>query len=178
LKRLCSFATTYVFSPPNPRSRVSDGQTYAQTGSLEFSDVTVNVSTSTVTIRGTVPNPGIGLLPGMFVRARLEEGANPNGILVPQSSVTRNTKGDAVAMVVGVEQKVEPRVLETSRSVGNRWLVTAGLKPGDQLIVNNLQRIQPGMLVKPQPISPHNVTGASGTPANSAPATSAPANAR
>lgn len=127
------------------------GDVYKQTGSLQFSDVTVNPGTGTVTLRGTVPNPDHDLLPGMFVRARLDEGTDPNAILVPQSFVSRNAQGQAIALVVGAEDKVEVRVLDTSRTVGNRWVVNGGLKPGDRLIVDNLQRIRPGMPVKPVP---------------------------
>ncbi|HEY0944647.1 MAG TPA: efflux RND transporter periplasmic adaptor subunit [Opitutaceae bacterium] len=130
---------------------LGNGQPYAHTGSLEFSDVSVNTTTGTVTLRGTVPNPGIGLLPGMFVRARLEEGADPRALLLPQSVVRRNTKGEATTFVVGAEQKVELRVIQTARTVGSRWLVTGGLQPGDQVISDNLQKIRPGMAVKPVP---------------------------
>jgi membrane fusion protein (multidrug efflux system) len=95
----------------------------------------------------------------MFVRATLEEGDAPNAILVPQLAVTRNTKGEPTAMVVGANSMVEVRVLKTSRAVGNQWLVTEGLKVGDQVIVNNLQRIRPGAPVKPTPADAAPVEG-------------------
>jgi membrane fusion protein (multidrug efflux system) len=133
---------------------LEDGTPYSEEGSLEFADVTVSTTTNTVTVRAIFPNPKGELLPGLFVRARLEEGSKPDAILVPQSAVTRNTKGEPTTMVVGANSMVEVRVIETPRSVGNQWLVSAGLKPGDQVIVNNLQKIRPGAPVKPAPIAP------------------------
>jgi membrane fusion protein (multidrug efflux system) len=131
---------------------LDDDSIYADEGALQVSDVTVNTSTNSVTVRAIFPNPRGELLPGMFVRARLEEGSSPDAILVPQSAVTRNTKGEPTAMVVGANSTVEVRVLKTSRSVGNQWLISDGLKPGDQVIVNNLQKIRPGAPVKPSPV--------------------------
>jgi membrane fusion protein (multidrug efflux system) len=128
-----------------------DGSTYAEEGTLEFSDVTVNAGTNSVTIRAIFPNPRWELLPGLFVRARLDEGSSPDAILVPQLAVTRNSKGEPTAMVVGANGMADLRVLQTSRTVGNQWLITAGLKPGDQVIVDNLQRIRPGAPVKAVP---------------------------
>jgi membrane fusion protein (multidrug efflux system) len=130
---------------------LEDDSPYPQEGILQLSDVTVNTTTSTVTVRSIFPNPKEDLLPGMFVRAQLDEGSTPNAILVPQLAVTHNTKGEPTAMVVGTEGKAEVRVLKTSRAVGNQWLVSDGLKPGDQLIVDNLQKLQPGVPVKPVP---------------------------
>jgi membrane fusion protein (multidrug efflux system) len=104
-----------------------------------------------VTIRAIFPNPRWELLPGLFVRARLDEGSSPDAILVPQLAVTRNSKGEPTAMVVGANGMADLRVLQTSRTVGNQWLITAGLKPGDQVIVDNLQRIRPGAPVKAVP---------------------------
>lgn len=140
---------------------LDDGAAYAHEGRLQFSDVTVDPSTSSITLRAIFPNARGELLPGMFVRARLAEGSAPDAILVPQLAVTRNGQGDAVALVVGAESKVEQRVLKTPRAVGNQWLVTEGLAPGDQVIVDNLQRIRPGAVVKPVPAK---------TPAPTAPA--------
>lgn len=128
---------------------LNNGQAYGQTGSLQFSDVSVNPGTGMVTLRGLVPNPDLDLLPGMFVRARLDEGTNPAALLLPQSVVSRNAKGDATTLVVGPDNQVELRVLQVARTVGNRWLVTAGLKAGARVITNNLQRVRPGMLVTP-----------------------------
>ncbi|MFA6962025.1 MAG: efflux RND transporter periplasmic adaptor subunit [Opitutaceae bacterium] len=130
---------------------VEDGSLYAENGTLQFSDVTVDPSTSSITLRALFPNPKGDLLPGMFVRARLQEGSAPDAILVPQLAVTRNTRGDATALVVGSGDKVELRILQTDRAVGNQWLVADGLKSGDRVIVQNLQRIRPGAVVKAVP---------------------------
>jgi membrane fusion protein (multidrug efflux system) len=133
---------------------LDDESVYAEEGKLQVSDITVNSATNSVTVRAIFPNPKGELLPGLFVRARLEEGSDPNAILVPQSLVTHNTKGEPTTLVVGANNTVEVRVIKTSRSVGNQWLVSDGLKPGDQVIVNNLQKIRPGAPVKPSPIDP------------------------
>ncbi len=133
---------------PRVKLVYENGEIYPEEGTLEVSDVTVNTLTNSVTVRAVFPNPRNDLLPGMFVRARLEEGTTPDAILVPQLAVTRNSKGEPTAMVIGAESKVELRVLETPRAVGSQWLVTSGLKAGDQLIINNLQKIRPGALVK------------------------------
>ncbi|MDB6169906.1 MAG: efflux transporter periplasmic adaptor subunit [Verrucomicrobia bacterium] len=130
------------------------GEIYPEEGTLAVSDVTVNATTNSVTVRAIFPNPRGELLPGLFVRARLEEGSSPEAILVPQLAVSRNSKGEPTTMVVGANSTVELRILQTPRAVGNQWLVTAGLKPGDQVIVDNLQRIRPGAPVKAAPASP------------------------
>ncbi len=125
-----------------------NGDIHPEEGTLEMSDVTVNAMTNSVTIRALFPNPRGDLLPGLFVRARLQEGTRPDAILVPQPAVSRNPKGEPTALVVGPENTVELRVLETPRAVGGQWLVSSGLKPGDQVILNNLQKVRPGMQVK------------------------------
>lgn len=125
-----------------------NGEIYPEEGTFAVSDVTVNATTNSVTVRAIFPNPHVDLLPGLFVRARLEEGSAPDAILVPQLAVSRNSKGEPTTMVVGANNTVELRVLKTSRAVGNQWLVSSGLKPGDQVIVDNLQRIRPGAPVK------------------------------
>jgi len=130
------------------------GEIYAEEGTLQFSDVTVNATTNSVTVRAIFPNPHGELLPGLFVRARLEEGNRPDAILVPQLAVSRNSKGEPTTLVVGANGTAELRVLQTSRAVGNQWLVSAGLKAGDQVIVDNLQRVHPGVPVKVTAISP------------------------
>lgn len=130
---------------------LEDGSLCPQEGSLQLSDVTVSTTTSSFTMRAIFPNPAGELLPGMFVRARLEEGSIPDAILVPQLAVTRNTKGEPTAPVAGADGKAELRILQTARAVGNQWLVTDGLKPGDALIVDNLQKVQPGAPVKAVP---------------------------
>ena len=130
---------------------LEDGSTYAQSGKLQFSDVTVDKGTGTITLRAVFPNPHGDLLPGMYVRALLEEGVNEQAILAPQLAVSRDSKGNPTAMVLGADGKVEQRVLTTRRVVGDRWLVSDGLKPGDKLIVDGLQKIAPGMPVKAVP---------------------------
>jgi len=124
---------------------------YGETGRLQFADVTVDASTSSVLLRALVPNPDHKLLPGLFVRARLQEGVNPAALLVPQQGVTRNRGGEPISLVVGAENKVEQRALTTDRAIGGMWLVTSGLKAGDQVIVQNLQKIRVGVPVKPVP---------------------------
>jgi membrane fusion protein, multidrug efflux system len=126
---------------------------YAETGTLEFSGVTVDETTGSITIRAIFPNPNEALLPGMFVRARLNEGVRPDALLVPQQGVTRNPRGEATALVVGADNKVELRTLVANQAVGNKWLVTEGLKAGDRLIVSGLQKIKPGMQVKVQEVT-------------------------
>lgn len=128
---------------------LDNGDAYGHEGALEFSDVTVNPSTGTILLRGTVPNPDFDLLPGMFVRAKLEEGTKPDAILVSQSLVSRNGQGEATVMVVGADNKVEQRIIQTARTVGTRWLIGSGLKPGERIITDNLQRIRPGTIVTP-----------------------------
>lgn len=126
---------------------LEDGTAYDCQGTLKFSDVTVNQSTGSVTLRSVFPNPAQLLLPGMFVRAVINEGVNEQAILVPQQGVTRNQTGAATALVVGAGEKVEMRILQVARAVGDQWLVTEGLKPGDRLIVEGLQKAQPGTQV-------------------------------
>ena len=131
----------------------SDGIKFDQEGTLEFSDVSVDQTTGSITLRALFPNPNHTLLPGMFVRARLEEGVNPNAILVPQQGVTRTPRGDASAMVVGEGDKVEVRQIKASQAIGDKWLVTDGLKAGDRVIVSGLQKVRPGAQVKAQEVS-------------------------
>ncbi|UCV08369.1 efflux RND transporter periplasmic adaptor subunit [Dechloromonas denitrificans] len=128
---------------------LEDGSAYPLPGKLQFSDVTVDQNTGTIMLRAVFPNPKGDLLPGMYVRAVLEEGDEAQAILAPQQGVTRDTKGNPTALVVGADNKVELRVLKTRRVVGDKWLVSEGLKAGDKLIVDGLQKIAPGMAVHP-----------------------------
>jgi len=128
---------------------LSNNTTYAHQGSLEFSDVSVNPTTGTVTLRGTVPNPDTDLLPGMFVRARINQGVKHDAILVPQTVVSRDGSGKAIVLVVGEGDKVEQRTLTVDRIIGSDWLVSAGLNHGDRVILDNRQKLRPGMPVKP-----------------------------
>ena len=128
-----------------------DGSEYSHAGALQFSDVTVDPSTGSITLRALFPNPDRVLLPGMFVRARLQEAVNPHALLVPQQAVSRDQKGQAVALVVNGDNKVERRQLVTDRAVGDSWLVTSGLAAGDRVIVEGVQKVRPGAEVKPVP---------------------------
>ena len=130
---------------------LEDGSPYPLTGTLKFSEVTVDQSTGSVTLRAVFPNPKQALLPGMFVRAILVEGVNENAILIPQRGVTRNPKGDAVVMIVGAEEKAEARPIKVVRTVGDNWLVSDGLKAGDRVILEGLQKARPGTPVKAVP---------------------------
>jgi membrane fusion protein (multidrug efflux system) len=130
---------------------LEDGTPYTQSGTLKFSEVTVDQSTGSVTLRNLFPNPEQLLLPGMFVRAILEEGVNEQAILVPQRGVTRNPAGQAMVMVVGAEEKVEVRLIKVTRTVGDRWLVSEGLQAGDRVILEGIQRARPGTVVKTVP---------------------------
>jgi membrane fusion protein (multidrug efflux system) len=132
---------------------LEDGSEYGQEGRLEFSEVAVDESTGSVTLRAVFPNPDRELLPGMFVHARLFGGLKSGAILAPQQGVSRNTKGEATAMLVNAQNKVELRTLRVERAVGNRWLVDEGLIPGDRLITEGLQFIRPGIEVKAVPAS-------------------------
>lgn len=127
---------------------LEDGSEYEKTGSLEFSDVAVDQSTGTVTIRAIVANPDEDLLPGMFVRARIATGIRPEAILVPAASVSRNSKGQAVVMLVNNQSTVESRIIQCGQNIGDKVLVNEGLVAGDQVIVAGLQKIKPGAAVK------------------------------
>src|SRR3984893_8131388 len=135
---------------PQVQLRLEDGTDYGHTGTLEASDVTVDVGTGSVTLRALMPNPERVLLPGMFVREQLEEGSQQAALLVPQQGVSHNQKGEATALVVGPDNTVELRTLQTDRAVGDKWVVTAGLKPGDRVIVDGLQLARPGSKVQPE----------------------------
>jgi membrane fusion protein, multidrug efflux system len=127
---------------------LEDGSAYPLSGTLKFSDVTVDQSTGSITLRAIFPNPKQILLPGMFVRAILEEGVNDHAILVPQRGVTRSPDGNAMVMVVNGEEKAETRAIKVVRTVGDNWLVSEGLKAGDRVILEGLQKARPGTSVK------------------------------
>lgn len=130
---------------------MENGQPYPLKGTLQFSDVTVDESTGSITLRAIFPNPQHMLLPGMFVRARIDEGTQPDAILVPQQGVTRTPRGDATVMVVNDKNQVESRTVVAPQAVGDRWLVTEGLKNGDRVIVSGLQKVRPGVTVVATP---------------------------
>ncbi len=126
------------------RLLMEDGTPYPLEGTLQFRDVTVEPTTGSVTLRMVFPNPDHVLLPGMFVRAIVEGGVNEQAVVVPQQGVSRDTKGNPVAWVVGAADKVEQRPLELDRAIGSGWLVAKGLAPGDRVIVEGLQKVRPG----------------------------------
>jgi membrane fusion protein, multidrug efflux system len=124
-----------------------DGSVYSLEGILEFRDITVNPTTGSVSLRITVPNPKYTLLPGMFIHAVVKEGILEQAILVPQASVSRDQKGDPYAWVVDASGKAQMQMLTIDRAVGNQWLVSSGLTAGDRIIVEGIQRLQPGVAV-------------------------------
>ncbi len=128
---------------------LDNGTVYPIPGRLQFSDVTVDQGTGTVGLRALFPNPKGELLPGLFVRATLRKGVVANGILAPQGAVTRSPTGQASVMVVGPKGTAELRPIVTGQTVGDKWLVTSGLNPGDRVIVEGLQMVRPGAPVKP-----------------------------
>ncbi|WP_318500580.1 efflux RND transporter periplasmic adaptor subunit [Photobacterium leiognathi] len=128
---------------------LEDGTVYQHHGVLQFAEVNVDPNTGSVTLRAEFPNPEGILLPGMYVRAVLNTGTDPKAIMVPQKAVTRNSKGQATVMVVNAENKVESRIVTTAQVIDNQWRITEGLKDGDQVIVDGLQKVRPGALVQP-----------------------------
>ena len=127
---------------------LEDGKPYPLEGTLQFSDVSVDPTTGSVILRLIFPNPEGDILPGMFVKAVIREGVNPRAILVPQQGVSRDAKGNPYALLVDAENKVALRMLTLDRAIGNEWLVADGLAPGDRVIVEGLQMLRPGTVVK------------------------------
>jgi membrane fusion protein (multidrug efflux system) len=132
------------------RLQLETGSMYPQTGTLSFADVTVDQATGSQTVRAVFPNPQHLLLPGMFVRGQLSQGVEQRGILVPQRAVSRDERGRPTVLVVGAKNMAELRVIQTSQAVGDNWLVTGGLKPGDKVIADAGPLVRPGIPVKPQ----------------------------
>jgi membrane fusion protein (multidrug efflux system) len=126
---------------------LEDGTQYPLAGKLQFTDITVDQNTGSVTVRAAFPNPDQVLLPGMFVRARIEEGVNDRAMLVPQQGVTRDAKGQATALVVGTDNKVAQRAIQATRTLGDKWVVEGGLADGERVIVAGVQKVQPGATV-------------------------------
>ena len=145
------------------RLKLEDGSDYSEEGTLKFTDVTVDPSTGSQVVRVQFGNPRGLLLPGMYVRAELVEGTRSNGILVPQSAVSRDEKGNPTTLVVGAGNKLEMRKLTAPRTVGSSWLVTSGLKAGDKVVLDGAQMLRPGAAVKP-------VAAQAAKPAGAAPA--------
>lgn len=139
---------------------LEDGREYSEVGTLDFAGATVDESTGSVSLRAIFANPRRELLPGMFVRARLEQGTRPNALLVPQRGVTRDAKGHAIALVVNSANVVERRELVAEQAIGSAWLVSEGLVAGDRVIVDGVQKVRPGAEVvaveaaKPEAVKP------------------------
>jgi len=151
---------------------LEDGAAYPLEGTLEFRDVSVDPTTGSFILRMVFPNPDKTLLPGMFVRAVVVEGINDQAILVPQQAVSRNPKGDPLAMIVDANGVAQARMLTLDRAIGDKWLISAGLAPGDHVIVEGLQRVRPGAPVKESPFAAGGKANAS-TEKASPPATQA-----
>ena len=135
------------------RLKLDDGSDYGFTGTVQFSELVVNESTGTVTLRARFPNPQAMLLPGMFVRAEFTQAVDPSAFLVPQEAVTRDVGGKAAVFVVGPGNKVERKVVDAARTYGAFWVVKSGLKPGDKVITQGISGLKDGALVKPVPAS-------------------------
>ncbi len=147
------------------RLMLEDSTPYSLEGTLKFSDVTVDQSTGSITLRTVFPNPKQTLLPGMFVRAIIQEGVADQAILIPQQGVSRNPKGESIALVVDDAGTVQQRLLTLNRAVGDQWLVSSGLSGGDRLIVEGVQKARPGTSVKAVPFIENKTDSA---PASSA----------
>ncbi len=154
---------------------LEDGSEYARPGRLLFSDISVDPSTGMVLLRALFPNPDHLLLPGMFARGRIEQAVDTRAITVPQRAVTRGAGGDAWVLVVGSDDVVEQRPVSTGTAIGDRWIVTGGLKEGERIIVAGLQKVRPGAVVKPVPFeagpgkgAPSGATANASAPTNSA----------
>jgi membrane fusion protein, multidrug efflux system len=143
---------------------MEDGAAYAQEGSLQFQDVTVDPSTGSVILRAVFPNPDGVLLPGMFVQTAIKEGVNQAAILVPQQGVSRDRRGNPMALIVGAESKTALRMLTVDRAVGDQWLVSTGLAPGDRVIVEGLKMLRPGTTVEAAPFNADNAEPATANP--------------
>jgi membrane fusion protein (multidrug efflux system) len=145
--------------------KLEDGTEYNHDGKLQFSEVTVDPGTGSVTLRAVFPNPEHRLLPGMFVRAKLADGVVSEGLLVPQRAVVRNQRGTPTAYVVNAQGKIEVRDLVTDRAIGSDWFVTSGLKPGDKVVVEGLQLVRPGIEVTAIDANAKPAAAAAATPA-------------
>jgi membrane fusion protein (multidrug efflux system) len=145
---------------------LENGATYSSEAKLQFTDVTVDPTTGNFLLRAIVANPNHVLMPGMYVRAIVGEGTMPQGLLAPQRGITRDAKGGATALLVDHDGKVEPREVKVSRTIGDDWLVDSGLAAGDRVIVEGLQKVQPGMAVKAVEATPTDASGDAGKPAS------------
>ncbi|MEJ0035958.1 MAG: efflux RND transporter periplasmic adaptor subunit [Gammaproteobacteria bacterium] len=153
--------------------RLEDGSRYSHAGVLQFAESVVDMNTGSVTVRARFPNPEGWLLPGMYVRAEFSPVQARDAILAPQQGISRDSKGNATALVISTDSKAELRTVVTERTVGDKWLVSKGLQPGDRLIVEGLGHIQPGQAVRPVAVSA--APAADAAPAATAPERGAPA---
>lgn len=135
------------------RLKLENGTIYAKQGTFKFSDIAVDEATGSVTLRAAFSNPNNALLPGIYVRAELGTGTRPNSILIPQGALFRDAEGNPLVWIVGKDNKAEQRKITLGDAIDNRWLVTSGLKAGDQVIVDGLQGLSAGMTIKPTPMS-------------------------
>ncbi|MBI0423895.1 multidrug efflux RND transporter periplasmic adaptor subunit AdeD [Acinetobacter sp. ACIN00229] len=135
------------------RLQLENGTNYAEQGTFKFSDIAVDEATGSITLRAAFSNPNNALLPGIYVRAELGTGTRPNSILIPQGALFRDTEGNPLVWVVGKDNKAEQRKITLGSAIDNRWLVTSGLKAGDQVIVDGLQGLSAGMTIEPTPMS-------------------------
>jgi membrane fusion protein (multidrug efflux system) len=154
---------------------LEDGTEYPVQGHLQFTDISVNMGTGSVTVRAIFPNPQFVLLPGMFVRARIQQGVADDAILVPQTGVSHDAVGQASALIVGPDSKVAARTLTLAGTRGNKWIVESGLSDGDRVIVAGVQKAQPGALVQATDIQPVDVAAMRSAPAASRAAAAASA---
>jgi membrane fusion protein (multidrug efflux system) len=129
--------------------KLEDGSHYTHGGTIKFQEVAVDESTGSVTLRAQFPNPDGMLLPGMYVRAVLDQAVSTSAILAPQQGITRDVKGNATALVLTADNKVEQRTLVAERAIGDRWLISNGLAVGDRLIVEGTGKIRVGEIVNP-----------------------------
>ena len=135
------------------RLRLEDGSNYGFAGTVQFSDVTVNEATGTVTLRARFPNPKGVLLPGMFVTAMFDQAVNPSAILLPQPAVQRDFDGSAFVYLVGKDNKAVRRKIVADRTSGANWVVTEGLKPGERVISQGIGNLRQGAAIRPVPAS-------------------------
>lgn len=148
---------------------LEDGSTYAHTGKLKFSGVSVNMASGAVTLRAVVPNPEGVLLPGMYVHALIDVAQDKDAILVPQRAVTRNTRGEPTVLVVDAAQKVQQKIIETNGTNGDAWRVSKGLQAGERVVMDGVQQASVGSVVKPMPFVPSTMASTNNPPTQQTP---------
>ena len=150
LRQQVASGRIHLNGPDQTRVRLvlEDGSTYAREGLLQFTDISVNEGTGSVTVRAIFPNPDHVLLPGMFVRAVIDEGTDDHAMLVPEAGVTHDRNGQATVLIVGNDNKVSQKTVTASRTLGDSWVVEGGLQDGDRVVVSGLQRVKAGMPVR------------------------------